>query len=187
MFICIIRSEEEYLDLIADLSRYGLHDPNVYADLDKDNMSVVDSFNRLPPSMAERWLGIRDYEKKITTEIEDGKEWEVETVRGLGDSIPLNRKKLHIGEDLREHIRIPEAKDYPILIMWDWGDDFDRCGDIKTRYFDWLSMSEIPDSHSENGKSIIKNKARLWRNRYGKKLQELVEAQKRRYYGPGKP
>jgi hypothetical protein len=93
MLVCIVNSEKEYLDLIADLSKYGLHVLNQYANPDKDDMSVSDGFEPLPAIIAEEYLGVRDYEWKVTTVVdENGKEWEEEPCCGDG---PLDRTKLH--------------------------------------------------------------------------------------------
>ena len=168
MFMCIVNSEEEYLDLIADLSRYGLHQPNLYAkDADEDGMSVCDSFIRLSPNMAEDYLGVRDYKWEVTVETdEDGKEWEVEPLCEEG---PLNRSSLHFCPELQKYLLTPKQEDYPIFIMWEWADDFDRMGSIKTRYFDWISLAAIPYSHKDEY-SILKQQAILWQDRYAQKI-----------------
>jgi len=178
MFICIVNSEQEYLDLIADLSRYGLHKPNPYAhDPDQEGMSVVDSFLTLPSEISEEYLGVRDYKWETTVEVdENGDEWEVEPGPGTG---PLDRSALHFCPELQENLVTPETKDYPILIMWDWGDDFDRFGAVKTRYFDWISMAEIPFSHKD-GSTTVKQRAELWRERYAGKFKELCRLDEER-------
>lgn len=166
MIICIVNSEEEYLDLIAHFSKYGKHVPNRYANADEDGMSVCDRFERLPAGIAEEYLGVRDYEWEVTIEKdENGEEWEVEPTCGEG---PLNRDTLHICPELVKDYRllVPTAKDYPILIMWDWDEDFDRWGAVNTRYFDWISVSSIPSVAS------IMGKINLWLERYSKDLLE---------------
>ena len=171
MLMCIVNSEKEYLDLIADLSKYGLHVPNQYANPDKDDMSVIDRFEKLPVVIAEEYLGVRDYEWKVTVIVdENGEEWEEEPCGGDDDH--FDRTKLHFCPELQKHLVTPQAEDYPILIMWEWGDDFDRMGSIRKRYFDWVKLSDVPYSH-KNGISFVKKKFTTWIERYGKKLKEL--------------
>lgn len=173
----IVESEEAYLDLIADLSKYGKHDPNGYSKPDKDGMSVCDRFRKLPPHMAEDFLGVRDYEHKVTTVVdENGVEWEEEPGCGEG---PLDREKLHICPTLAQQINIPPPteKDYPILVMWDWEDSFDRMGDIKVRWFDWQSLRKIKRI-SADILTPIARKHRLWNRKYRKQLEDWKQKQR---------
>ena len=178
MLILTVNSEKEYLDLIADLSKYGIHEPNRYAKPDKDGMNVCDQFTKLDPGIAEEYLGVRDYKFKVTTTIdENGNEWEEEPTCG---SSPLKRKTLHFCPTLSEDLIIPQAEDYPILIMWEYDDDWDRYGSITKRYFDWISIVKIPNSHKGKG-TVIRRKKMLWNKRYAKEFKEwcdLADARK---------
>jgi hypothetical protein len=176
MLICIVNSEEEYLDLIADLSKYGVHELNQFAEPDENGMALSDSFNRLPPHIAEEYLGVRDYKWEVTTEVgDDGREWEVEPSAGEG---PLKRETLHFCPELQNYVTTPKPEDFPILIMWEWGDDHDRCGPVKTRYFDWIGMSRIPNSH-QDGSTIVKKKFDLWWKNFGDRFKEYLEAERK--------
>jgi hypothetical protein len=177
MLICIVNSEEAYLDLIADLSKYGTHCRNQFAEPDEHGMSVCDTFRRLSPQTAEEYLGVRDYVWEVTTEVDEkGNQWESEPVCGVG---PLNRETLHICPELKKYVVTPEQEDYPVLIMWDWGDDFDRMGSIKTRYFDWISMNSIPVSR-EGEDSHIKKVADLWNKNHLESYREWCRLAKER-------
>jgi len=113
-------------------------------------MSICDKFNKLPLNIAEEYLGVRDYEFDPESEDESDR-----------DDGPLNRDTLYFCPELKDHVISPEPGDFPILIMWEWGNDFDRVGNIKTRYFDWMSMTEVPTICEEND-SHIKKISDLW-------------------------
>jgi hypothetical protein len=174
--IYIVESEEAYLNLIADLSKYGFHVPNQFATPDRFGMSISDSFDKLNPSIAEDRLAVRDYEHKVETVVdEDGTEWEEEPTCGEG---PLDRSKLHICHTLSEQVGCPPPKesDYPILIMWYWSDDFDRFGNIKTRQFEWESLKSIKRVMAGERTPVAK-KYRQWNIKYGRKQKQLLKAQ----------
>jgi len=120
MSVLIVNSEEEYLDLITDLSNCGIHEPNTYSNMDEDGMSVCDRFNKLDSQTAEDYLCVRDYEYKNSIEIDKGgEEWLAES--GCGAE-PLKREALHICPMLKASTNtptVPEQEDYPILIMWE--------------------------------------------------------------------
>jgi hypothetical protein len=172
MLVLVVSSEEEFLDLIADLSEYGIHEPNGFAPKDENGLSVCDRFSLLSADMAEEYLGVRDYKWEIITITDEHGEYEEEPVRDIDG--PLRRESLYICPELRKHIYLPEDKDYPIIVMFEWGDDFDRAGSIKTRYFDWISMASGLSSH-KNGETVIKQKKDLWEQTYREEFDKWCE------------
>ncbi len=169
MIELIVDSEENYFDLICDLNKYGMIDHNRHIDSDKDRMSVMNKFNILPIDIIEDYLYITDFISEEKIYIKDNKEWIEETLR---PDKPLNKSKMRF---IPEHEGlIPSKKDYPILITWDWRDDLDRGGKIKTRYFDWRSINKIKNSHIRKNRSIIKAIKQLWNRRYKRKEEEFI-------------
>jgi len=176
MLVLTVNSEKEYLDLIADLSKYGVHVPNQFATLDKDGMAPSDLFKLLPPEVSEEYLGVRDYKYNVTKWIDkDGTEWE--DIPGYGNG-PLNRESLHFCPELiREYdLLTPKEEDYPILIMWFWEDNYDRIGLLKSRYFTWVSMSKILNS-SKDGITIAKAFREQWNQKFAKLFEEKDDKQ----------
>ena len=184
MLVLIVESENAYLNLIYDLNRKGRHCPNQFANPDEHGMAISDHFDTLSSEIIEEYLGVRDYKYEVKTVVdENGVEWEEETCCVGG---PLKRPKMHICPELAKHTNVPPPtkKDYPILIMWRWEDDFDRF-QVKTRYFDWVSLDKI--ERVKSGKRTPVSKAHsLWQARYAEKYKAIcrdIKERNRRKHG----
>lgn len=187
--ILIVNSEEEYLDLIADAIDYGRHCPNQYAHkIDTRGMSLSDSFQRLSIEDVNEYTGFcnSDLDPGESREYidEEGKVWDEEEhpVRVTRETYLQKNYKV-IRKNMRlttgkydSNLLLPTKEDYPILLIWNWEDSFDRCGDITTRVFLWLPLNKVERSHIM-GRSKFKRDAVAWRRRYMKQYQEFVKRQ----------
>lgn len=139
MFICRVNSEEEYLDLIYDAFTHGVRCPNQFVPLserDENNHDVLDKFKELPETVMYDYLGVID-------------NWD-----GESDPEPFSREKMELEDSSLR------PSDYPVIVFWDWYDDWDRVGSIKVRLFEWISISKIPST--QDGMTPFKRERLLW-------------------------
>lgn len=155
----IVNSEKEYFDLIYDFHMYGEHYPNVYSDMDKQGLSVISDFNKLPLDIIETYLGISDFENKLSTTVENGVMYEEETFR---PDKPLSRDDMRYIPEFVKYIDFPPPKeeDFPIIISWLYGESFDRGGKALAAAFEWKSLKK--SSSHLFGKTRIKRTRELW-------------------------
>jgi len=158
MLIFRVESEQELFDLIYDLVTYGRHQPNSFADLDEDNMSPIDSFDRIPLDMLDQTLHIIDYD------IDENGEEIIDGTLELDNKgrMKLRRDKMKFNQ---EYDDFPIKEEYPILIILDWENSFDRLGDIRYRLFNWISISNI-ETIDNDEETRFKTTYDLWNKKY---------------------
>lgn len=164
MLVCIINSENEYLDLISGIVNVGLHRPNRFMPPDEDGMSKVDSFEKFDIYDVYKYLGAYTKERPPGSlvkseggfEYYEGGEFSGEEYRNRF----INRENLKLHYD-HDQLLVPRSPDYPIIICWSWYDSFDRTGKITERLFWWESLKSV-----ETGASFIYDKANLWNSKY---------------------
>lgn len=86
----------------------------------------------------------------------------------------INKWKPEYRENLKlyDHpdLLVPKAEQYPILVYWNWLDDYDRHGKIRERCFMWWSMDELNNVRS------LKNTRQSWDLKYAKDVEESLKA-----------
>jgi hypothetical protein len=176
----IIPSEAAYKQLIVDAVNCGRWRRNPYCpNPDSNGMGVSDSFEPLSSSDMVGFLGAYTTEQHPDTPLpcENDEDWEVYEIQPPG---PLKTVDLKLSD---EDVDQPIAEDYPLLVMWDWTDDYDRMGSIKTRYFFWKSLVKITVSGEQE--SEIGRLHRIWHENHGEKFRELVELYNQREAAKG--
>jgi hypothetical protein len=155
-----VQSEQEYLQLAADLMEFGLHQHNPYKrGPDWAKYSPVDTLTRLPID-ALCYLGL--------TKWDDEEECEVE---------------LQVADRVEADYPAPAFEDYPVLVHWHWEDDQDRMGRVTMRYHYWYSEAKIPAA-VQDGVSAVKQTYDLFMQHCGDGYAEWCDMTRERRSAP---
>lgn len=145
----IFNTPDEFLSYIKDLIDVGCLETNRFAEPDTNGLSICDRFRRLSISDAYQFLPL----KEASADLDEWPEPE------------LNEE-------------VSDASLYPMLLMYEYYDSFDRFGNVKARYFDWVSLSQVKQSHT-NGISYLRATHSLWVETYADEYKEMCKKQMR--------
>ena len=173
----VIENEEAYLDLIADCFSIGVHEPNQFATPNEDGNALSDMWSPLPEDALYKYLGCYTTQHLPGEKIGEDGDWE------YWQETAIEAAEEKAGELVREnmklqydhlHLLVPKPEDYPILIHWHWLDSWDRCGDIKERYFMWYSLNKIP--RISDSTNPVNTRKTQWENQFGELRDKLLAA-----------